>query len=70
MATLINDANTKNLYDISDKLNYPKIGATTYLSLLKRFIHKIKIHLIHPILVNDNFVADIFKKTLLFNYYL
>ena len=35
------------------KLNDPHIGATAYWSILNKFLHKKKIPLIPPILVND-----------------
>ena len=68
-ATLISDVKTKYLYKFAEKLNEPHIGAKSYWSILNKFMHKKKIPLIPPILINDSFVMDISKKTHLFNTY-
>ena len=62
-------ATTKESYftDLGKRLNDPKIGPKTYWSILKRFLNKIKIPTIPPLLVNGTFETDFGKKAGIFN---
>ena len=61
---------TKDSYftDLGKRLNDPKIGPKTYWSIIKRFLNKIKIPTIPPLLVNGTFETDFgMKKADIFN---
>ena len=59
---LISDAKTRYLSSLGEKLNNPQIGCKTY-----KFMHKKKIPLIPPILLNNIYITDISEKAHLFN---
>ena len=48
-------------------MNDPKTGPKTYWTILKRFLNKIKIPTIPPLLVNEIFETDFRKKASIFN---
>ena len=52
---------------LGERLNDPTTAPKTYWSILKRFLNKIKIPTIPPLLVDGNFVTDFKKKTGIFN---
>ena len=58
-------ATTKDSYftDLGKRLIDPKTGPKTYWSILKRFLNKIKIPTIPPLLVNGTFETDFGKKS-------
>ena len=62
-------ATTKDSYfsDLGKRLNDPKTGPKTYWTILKRFLNKIKIPTIPPLLVNEIFETDFRKKASIFN---
>ena len=62
-------ATTKDSYftDLGKRLNDPKTGPKTYWSILKRFLNKIKIPTIPPLLVNGTFETDFGRKADIFN---
>ena len=60
---------TKNSYfaNLGEKLNNPETRPKTYWSILKRFLNKIKIPTIPPLLVDGIFETDYKKKAAIFN---
>ena len=60
---------TKDSYfvKLGERLNDPTTAPKTYWSILKRFLNKIKIPTIPPLLVHGNFVTDFKEKTGIFN---
>ena len=64
---LINDAKTRYLSGLGEKLNELQIGCKAYWSILNKFINKKKIPLIPPISINNNFITDVSEKARLFN---
>ena len=66
-ANIILDAKTRYLSCLGNKLNNPQLGAKAYWSILNKFLHKKKIPLIPPLLVNNSLVTNALKKTSLFN---
>ena len=60
---------TKESYfsNLGKKLSDPMTGPKTYWSILKRFLNKIKIPAIPPLLVNGDFETDFKKKAGIFN---
>ena len=60
---------TKDSYfsNLGRRLNDPTTSPKTYWSILKRFLNKIKIPSIPPLLVDDSFVTDFGKKADVFN---
>ena len=60
---------TKDSYflDLGKKLSDPKSGPKSYWSILKRFLNKIKLPTVPPLLVNRMFVTDFRKKASIFN---
>ena len=66
-ANLISEAKSKYFHNLGEKLNDPLIGAKTYWAILNKFMHKRKIPLISPILINDNFVTEVSEKVKIFN---
>ena len=66
-ARLINDAKTRYLSGLGEKLNDPQIGCKAYWSILNKFVNKKKIPLIPPISINNNFITDVSEKARLFN---
>ena len=56
---------TKDSYfvKLGKRLNDPTTAPNTYWSILKRFLNKIKIPTIPPLLVDGNFVTDFKKKS-------
>ena len=69
-AKIILDAKTRYLSCLGNKLNNPQLGPKAYWSILNKFLHKKKIPLIPPLLVNNSFITNTFKKTSLFNDFL
>ena len=61
----------KELYLINEgnKLNDPLLGTKKYWSILNRFLNKIKVPLIPPIIHEGNFITDTLMKADLFNNY-
>ena len=66
-ANIILDAKTRCLSCLGNKLNNPQLGPKAYWSILNKFLHKKKIPLIPPLLVNNSLVTNALKKTSLFN---
>ena len=62
-ANLTIEGKTRYLSCHGNKLNDPQLGSKAYWSILNKFLHKKKIPLIPPLLVNNSFVT----KTYLFN---
>ena len=64
-------ATSKNAYfhNLGEKLNNPKTSPKSYWSILKRFLNKIKIPAIPPLLVNNNFITNFVEKANAFNSY-
>ena len=54
---------------LSSKLDDPLLGPKTYWSILNGFLGKNKIPVIPPLIVNDTFETNLFKKASLFNDY-
>ena len=63
-------ATTKDYYfsNLGKRLNDPTTDPKTYWSILKRFLNKIKIPAIPPLLVNGIFETDFGKKAAIFNF--
>ena len=63
--------NSKNAYftNLGKKLNDPSTSPKAYWSILKRFLNKIQIPIIPPLLVNNIFITDFLQKANLFNYF-
>ena len=64
---LITTAKESYFINLGKKLNDPKTSPKTYWSIIKRFLNKIKISTIPPLLVNGMFVTDFRKKASIFN---
>ena len=60
---------SKNAYfsNLGERLNDPATSPKSYWAILKRFLNKIKIPSIPPILVNNNFIINFVEKANLFN---
>ena len=73
MTTTASDLITKskNAYflNLGDKLNDPTTSSKSYWSILKRFLNKIKIPSIPPLLVNNKFIVNVVEKASMFNTY-
>ena len=54
---------------LGKRLYYPKTGLKTHWLILKRFLIKVKIPTIPPLLVNGSFVTVFGKKASIFNYF-
>ena len=66
---VIKASKERYLKNMGAKLNDPLTTSKAYWSILKRFLNKVKIPLIPPILVNDVFITDFKDKSTLFNEY-
>ena len=64
---LITTAKESYFINLGKKLNDPKTSPKIYWSIIKRFLNKIKIPTIPPLLVNGMFVTDFRKKASIFN---
>ena len=64
-------SSSKKLYfnNLSNKLNSPHLGPKTYWSILNGILGKIKIPVIPPLLVNQNFETNFLTKANIFNEY-
>ena len=62
---------SKKIYfkNLGNKLNSRHLGPKTYWSLLNGILGKVKIPVIPPLLVNDNFETDFLTKANIFNDY-
>ena len=67
VSNLITTTKESYFINLGKRLNDPQTGPKTYWSILKRFLNKIKIPTIPPILVNGTFVTDFKKKANIFN---
>ena len=67
VSNLITETKEHYLSSLGKKLNDPMTGPKTYWSILKRFLNKIKVPSIPPLLVDGIFVTDFGKKATLFN---
>ena len=61
------DQNTLQEYKLGKRLNDPTTAPKTYWYILKRFLNKIKIPTIPPLLLDGNFVTDFKKKSGILN---
>ena len=53
--------------NMGKRLSDPRTSSKTYWSILKRFLNKIKIHAIPPLLVHDEFIIDFQRKASILN---
>ena len=58
VSDLITTSKESYLKNIDEKLNDPNTSSKTYWSLLKRFLNKVKIPEIPPLIINNVFVTD------------
>ena len=66
VSDLITTSKESYLTNIGEKLNDPNTSPKTYWSLLKRFLNKVKIPEIPPLIINNVFVTDFIAKGNLF----
>ena len=66
---LISEAKNRYICSLGEKLNDPKLGVKAYWSIVNKFLHKKKIPLIPPIVVNDNIITSVSEKAGMFNNY-
>ena len=69
VSNLISETKKRYLLNLGKKLTDPATGPKTYWSILKRFLNKLKVPSIPPLLVDGNFVTDFTKKASIFNTY-
>ena len=67
VSNLITTTKESYFINLGKRLNGQQTGPKTYWSILKRFLNKIKIPAIPPILVSGTFVTDFKKRTNIFN---
>ena len=67
VSNLITYKKSSYFANLGERLNDPLTGPKTYWSILKRFMNKVKIPIVPPLLVNDNFVTDFKEKAGIFN---
>ena len=67
---LISSTKASYYKSLGKKLNNPLLQAKTHWSILKKFLNDIQIHQIPPLLVDNNFITNIKKKTNIFNNFL
>ena len=67
VSNLITTSKDSYFINLGKKLNDPQTSPKTYWSILKRFLNKIKIPTIPPLLVNGTFETDFRKKAGIFN---
>ena len=66
---LISEAKNRYICSLGEKLNDPQLGVKAYWSIVNKFLHKKKIPLIPPIVVNDNIITSVSEKAGMFNNY-
>ena len=63
MSDIITTSNESYLTNIGEKLNDPNTNSKTYWSLLKRFLNKVKIPEIPPLIVNNAFFSLFYRES-------
>ena len=67
VSNLITETKSSYFKTLGERLNDPLTGPKTYWSILKRFMNKVKIPTVPPLLVNGFFETDFKKKAGIFN---
>ena len=63
VSQLIEKSKDEYYYRLGKRLNDPSTSAKSYWTILKTFYNKRKIPLIPPLLINNSFVTDFFRKS-------
>ena len=67
VSNLITESKNDYFLNLGERLNDPTTSSKSYWSILKRFLNKIKIPSIPPLLVNNIFVTNFAEKANVFN---